>query len=812
MLKSLKEQTEFLSTLDAILMAMEMGGDIDLEALLGNINVSANPFDFLLQIIIKFVGKKEMEEWLVKIITETLPVIETGVKGILLANIKSMTSCNIDPWIPSKLRKEKTLYGYNNKSQNGMVFNPYTIDYKGILKYSPISEEGQGLYHGVYVHYSVEGDPDEEIYTIYANAYERAAELWKDKNVFIHDKVIKITNVSSVHELARANDFNAFLWYVIRQGNFTVLEKLQINDEDGHSHNLLPLSINYGKEGKLYYATSGTSSFYTSMLSLCLNDSQQYTIEKEPEDGGDITFTGLSQLIPFSSTNNSANWYVNRGTYFNYLKPKSKRVPREFENEHAICNLAFEKDDLAYTVVDNKVDTFYPQGNLRFTILPAPGIHKPYILDLPFKIVKFLYDEKGNPNKDGKYSVNIDPNPIFCTEYGNINTHTTEIALSTIKGVAYKVKSLMGGNNEVGYMWVNTANGKYEFKPNNKTVILEDGTTDTTPGNYNTIYQSMYACYPGLTVYEFNYDFVMGMQLFDAKVMAKQLVETCLGSLSKVTGSGGLDFSLKTNKTETAYQMRIAEIIKQILEADAYEVSDCFFTFSNEEYDNLLNEAERKRANGYAFADSSNKMVTISTQDVYNILNEFDDNATLQENQEVITRAFNSITANITGEVLPEDKYNVECGIIFNLIKSLTMSVMDVILSPKVVLLIMVNKQLMEDENGSMNILQFDEFLKSISGLIINIVVELRDMMLQYLMDWVMQLLSDIIAKLAGLLFKEQLRFYQALLARLLEACKLNFPLFGHRKLLDSQLDMVNYADIIAPTEDGANKPMDSNC
>ena len=89
--------------------------------------------------------------------------------------------------------------------------------------------------------------------------------------------MIKSTNVSSVHELARANDFNAFLWYVIRQGNFTVLEKLQINDEDDYSHNLLPLSINYGKEGKLYYATSGTSSFYTSMLSLCLNDSTQCT-------------------------------------------------------------------------------------------------------------------------------------------------------------------------------------------------------------------------------------------------------------------------------------------------------------------------------------------------------------------------------------------------------------------------------------------------------------------------------------------------------------------------------------------------------
>ena len=190
--------------------------------------------------------------------------------------------------------------------------------------------------------------------------------------------------------------------------------------------------------------------------------------------------------------------------------------------------------------------------------------------------------------------------------------------------------------------------------------------------------------------------------------------------------------------------------------------------------------------------------------DAYAVLNEFNDNATLQENQDVFTRAFNNVTATITQEVLPEDKYNVKLDIITKLIQGLILALMEVILSPKVIMLFEVNRQLM---GGTDVDISFEDFLKMISGLIVQIITELRDMILQMILDWVLQLIGELISKLSVFLLEEQLRFYTELIKRLLEECKISFPLFGRRKLLDSQLDVINYADI-----DEVEKPKDSNC
>lgn len=777
MLKAVREQTEFLSLLDSILLALEMNDDIDFEKLFGNINVSLNPFDYLLKIIGKFIGKDEMIKWLGYFLASTLPVIELGVKGVLLSNLKKITSCNIDPWIPSHLRKEVGLYAYNNKSNKGLLINPASIDNKQIFRYAPMSKEGQLFYHGVQLYYVVEGDKDEERYYDYQLAYEKARKVWKGEDVILDTKVIKYSTIHTVHDLARAKDFNAFLWYIMRQCNFSKLKALDLEKEKVQ-HNLGVIESNYGVQGQLYYGRLN-NAFHTTMLSLALNSAQTIGV------GNDTTVSVTSTIVPFSNTSNSANWYVNPDNFYDYLTPKKWRPDRDYNKEYGICNLSFEEDEVSMVVVKNRVDPLYPSGNLRFTILPAPAIHRPYMANTPIGIIKILFNKDGKPDKKGRFSINIDTqSPKYCKSYGRINTQTTNIILDDVKGVAYEVKAI-DSNKSIGYLWVNTDNGAYEFK---KFGGYE----------YDIIYKALYECYPGLTVYDFNFDFVRGIQLFDPKVVASQLISVALGL------NAGLDLNLKTNKTETAYQMRISEIIKNIVEQDAYEASDCFFNFSNEQYDKLLNDAELKRASGYAFENDTSKFAHVSMEEVNNILNEFNENGTLEENVDVFTRAFNQISATISKEALPEDKYNVELGVVFNLIKSLVMTIVDALLSPKVILLIQVNTYLM---NGQNQIFKMEDLLKMIDTFIVSIVIELRDMILQYLIDWVLQLLQELIQKLGVALLKEQLRFYQRLLQQLLEACKLSFPLFGHRKLLDSQLDMVNYADI-----DEVEKPVDGNC
>jgi hypothetical protein len=330
-------------------------------------------------------------------------------------------------------------------------------------------------------------------------------------------------------------------------------------------------------------------------------------------------------------------------------------------------------------------------------------------------------------------------------------------------------------------------------------------TVDFSSGNYfisgrNNFRTCLVECFKGRTVYDFNYDFVMGMQLFDAKVVASQLIQLGTNILRGANSSLGVYLG-GINKTESAYQMRIAEIVKNIVESTAYEASDCFYTFSNDKFNDMLDKAELKRAGGYNFAGSTNSGSTLSLDEAYDILNEYSDSATLQENKDVLTRAITQATASITDEILPSEKYNAQLNLVETLIKGLVFTIVQSILTPKIIILFEVNKRLMGDSAESLSI---EDFLKSISGLITDIVTEIRDIILKSLLDFVISILRDLIEQIYTLLNNEHVQHYAELIRQLFRLISL---FKSHREPLDSQLDEVDYADI-----DNIEQPVTQEC
>ena len=214
-----QEQRETLALIDAIMAMFEnKGEDENL-----NIGLSLNPFDFLFKIIEKYSSYEEVVDWLVTFLTASLPAIELSVKGIILANLKGMVDCNIDPRIPNFLRKE--LYT-DNSEENGIFFNLSSIDYSGMLKISPLSPYGMNRYFGTRKYYSINDDnpkvKDKKFYK-YQDAVQTCINLGINPQN-IEDK----SEITNVHELARAKDFNAFLWYVIHKAFY--LNPKEIND------------------------------------------------------------------------------------------------------------------------------------------------------------------------------------------------------------------------------------------------------------------------------------------------------------------------------------------------------------------------------------------------------------------------------------------------------------------------------------------------------------------------------------------------------------------------------------------------------
>jgi hypothetical protein len=305
-------------------------------------------------------------------------------------------------------------------------------------------------------------------------------------------------------------------------------------------------------------------------------------------------------------------------------------------------------------------------------------------------------------------------------------------------------------------------------------------------------------CYPGLTVFEFNYDYVMSIKLFDAKVLAHTLMESVLNMNMGI----GLNIGLRHQEgTET-----IKEIIKNILETDDSEINDCYYTFDNSKYDSLLRKAEEKRARQERFGNVTHETGLFSS--VEDILNEYDANAELHQQVDVLHRAITQAAVTVSEGVPETDRFDVEFNFIFDLIEALTTSIVNGILSPKVLMLLEVNQKIM---GGTWENFTLKDLIQALRTIIVAIIKEIRDMVIQELLKLVLKALEPIIQMLASILLREQLENYADAILEIVRNCPFIWFKFGNQ-YQDTKLDTVDYADIdVSHTKEG-EQPSTNNC
>ena len=438
-----KEQIETLALIDAIMAMTEKAPK---GPYLG-VGISLNPFTFLMDIITKYVSFEEMVDWLVDALTVSLPTIELAIKGVILANLKATIDCNNDPRIPNWLRK-------NGSPTEGFIFDLRAIDYNNIMSVSPLSEHGKAHYFGTSTYFIIDGNKESgkkyHTRTLACRAcFEQGLSM---------SRIRKYSECDNVYQLARAEDFNAYLWFVVNKCYFSKTVAVGGNLL-GVITGTTTLTENIASYSPGVIATSST------ITSLCIegkveeyNEQYEYTNSEILNNDVNVEMASTNFLprsysykfVPMSKDAKSVNWYVNRETFYNFLKKEKDRVPRDYEKEIPICNLQY------YEKIGHSMNC------IKFTILPKPVVHLPSGDDPIWRVKPIIFDKDGKPDIWGSYS-----------------------------STAYSI-------NERG-----------EYK---------------LTGSLDTLYE----CYPRLTVYEFNYDYVMGMKLFDPTVVTAQLLETVI--------------------------------------------------------------------------------------------------------------------------------------------------------------------------------------------------------------------------------------------------------------------------------------------
>lgn len=360
-------------------------------------------------------------------------------------------------------------------------------------------------------------------------------------------------------------------------------------------------------------------------------------------------------------------------------------------------------------------------------------------------------------------------------------------------------------NNSFIYK-IKKKNGKYIEKKS--YVILEYNETDATIAVPNTLTLYLNAdrylvnigsnskpIYQPKTVFEFNYDYIFSLKLFDSKVIIANVVNSLLGIANSAAASM-LNFSYTLQ--QEAIAGKIGQIVKEVMEAEDTVINDDFFSFSNSDYEALLNDTDIKYSENYQFG---NVYGTMGQNDVDNItkeLNNIGNVTTLNEQEAIIKNIFTNIsaTAATNSDVMFSDKFTLGKNIFFDLIKESVTQIVLQVLSPKVMVLYAINSYFMGDAaDGDFSKINVKNLLKGLSNLIISIVKQVLNMLLKELLSYLLNELKELLNALLRKILLERIEYYLNMLQRMIFLIKT----FYKNSKTDSIIDNVNYADIVPP-------------
>lgn len=298
------------------------------------------------------------------------------------------------------------------------------------------------------------------------------------------------------------------------------------------------------------------------------------------------------------------------------------------------------------------------------------------------------------------------------------------------------------------------------------------------------------------TLFEFNYDYIYSLKLFDTKTLLANICNSLLGLSASISASYSFE--------QRCIKEKVCEIVKKIVKADDKEVSDCYFTFSNDEYNEMLEATTESYTGRYT---GVNGTYNPDYENVFNSLRNINSTATQTKNQsELIGGVIESIidTTSIKQGIDNEHKFNFSVDFINDFLNQTITEIVLQVLSPKVAVLYAINSSILGDVSKISGI---DDLLKDLQNIIISIVKQAKDILIKELYEYMMSELKVLLELFISKIALETIKAYKDLITDLIQNCipNLNFGGFG---TMSTQIDNVNYADIV-PTQE---TPEETNC
>lgn len=344
---------------------------------------------------------------------------------------------------------------------------------------------------------------------------------------------------------------------------------------------------------------------------------------------------------------------------------------------------------------------------------------------------------------------------------------------------------------------------KYKYKPILRCKYINSGAINEGGGVINvTLPTDTYVRTIGnngiitltKTIFEFNYDFIFGLKLFNSKTLVANIINAMLGLSTEIH----LDYNIE----KQIIRNKVKIIIQNLIKEDGTETEAlCATSFSNKDYDDMLT-----KSNSYIYnsVNTYNDNAQLNATDIENIINKIQK---LEKSSSVSQSLMDLL--NTTTEIF-KNKENVsyttnfgfDLSFIYVFIEELMTELVLQILSPKVMFLYYINTYIMGSVTNmtewkeAFSINSLDEFFAKFSNLIISSCKQIIDILVKQLLNFLLEKISPMLKILTMELLLETIRDYKDLIIQLITVCGIGIPL-SLQNTENLVIDDVRYADIV---------------
>lgn len=296
------------------------------------------------------------------------------------------------------------------------------------------------------------------------------------------------------------------------------------------------------------------------------------------------------------------------------------------------------------------------------------------------------------------------------------------------------------------------------------------------------------------TIFEFNYDFIFGLKLFNSKTLVANIINAMLGLSTEIH----LDYSVE----KQIIRNKVKIIIQNLIKEDGTETEVlCATSFSNKDYDDMLS-----KSNSYIYnsVNTYNNSAQLNATDIENIINKIQKLETSSSVNESLMDLLNTTTEIFKNKenVSYSTNFGFDLSFIYVFIEELMAELVLQILSPKVMFLYYINTYIMgsvtnmEEWKEAFSINSLDEFFAKFSNLIITSCKQIIDILVKQLLNFLLEKISPMLKILTMELLLETIRDYKDLIIQLITVCGIGIPL-SLQNTENLVIDDVRYADIV---------------